>query len=588
MSSLTDALSIGLSAIQSGQTAMSVVGQNLANATTAGYSQQTVNLQSTTSGGPVGTGVDVASITQATDAPVQTAIFQANGQQGSTSTALSIAQQIQTILTSGGTSTEGADGSNDSSGTNNGSIGTTLTSLFDQLTQLTSAPNNTAVASTVISEASALAGQFNSASAGLAQLQANTSTQISQTVTQVNSLTSQIASLNTQISNAEATGGKPNDLIDQQSQLINQLSQFVDVQTVNQPMGQVNVLSSGGPLVLGNIASTFQVGSGANGTIQVTSVGTNQDADFTGGSLGGLLQAFNQDIPGVSSQLDTLANSLSSSMNELQATGLGTAGSLTAATGTVSVANPTSPLSTQSLAAPVQAGQLTISVINTATGTSTNDTININPATQSLQDVANAITTGTGGEIQATVNSTSNTLQLNAQSGFSFNFTGQDTNPPTGSGVSNPDTAGILSGLGINGLFSGVGAANITVNPTIAANPALLATSTTGEPGDTTNLQKMVAVQNQAMANGQTLSAQFTSLTTSVGTNVQQMTDLQTSQTGLLQNLSDQDQSVTGVDQNQELVNMVNAQQMIQSASEYMSAINNTMNSLLTILQPST
>lgn len=584
MSSITTALSIGLSAIQSGQTDLEVVGQNLSNANTTGYLQENVNYI-TTNSGSTGTGVDIASISQITDAPAQTAIFQGNGQQNSTSTLLGIAQQIQTILTAGGTSTSTANSSNGNAGTNNSNIGSTITSFFDQLAELTSDPSDSSVASTIVGQASLLASQFNSASTALGQLSSNVQTQISQTVSQVNTLTGQIATLNGQIANMDASGGNADSLIDQQNQAINQLSQLVDVQTVSQPEGEVNVLSSGGPLVLADQSISYQAGMNASGQMAVTQSGTNLPANFSSGTLGGLLEAYNQQIPSVSSQLDTLANSLSSAVNEIQATGIGKSGSLTSTTGTVAVADPTAPLSTQNLSSPIQAGQLVISVINAATGTSSNDAIAIDPSSMSLNDVANAIASGTGGEVQATVTQ-NNTIQLNAQSGYSFNFAGQDTNPPSGSGVSNPDTAGVLAGLGINGLFSGSGAANISVNPAIAANPNLLATSQTGEPGDTSNLQRMANLQTQSLVNGQTLSEDFTSIATTVGTSVQQMTDQQTSQTGLLQSLNDQDQSVTGVDQNQELVKMVNAQQLISAASQFMAVVNNTLTSLINIIQP--
>lgn len=128
----------------------------------------------------------------------------------------------------------------------------------------------------------------------------------------------------------------------------------------------------------------------------------------------------------------------------------------------------------------------------------------------------------------------------------------------------------------------------MAVNPALTANSGLLAVSQTGESGDTSNLQKMANLQNENLIDGQTLSDQFTSISTAVGTSVQQMTDQQTSQSGVLQNLNDQDQSVTGVDQNQELVNMLSAQQLIQSASEYLSAVNTALNSLLDIIQPGT
>jgi flagellar hook-associated protein 1 FlgK len=230
----------------------------------------------------------------------------------------------------------------------------------------------------------------------------------------------------------------------------------------------------------------------------------------------------------------------------------------------------------------VQAGQLTISVTDPS-GNRTNTTIAINPATMSLQNVASALNGVTG--LQASVNPSTNTLQITAQAGYSFDFAGRDTNPPTNSAVANPDTAGILAGLGVNGLFAGTGAHAIKVNPAIAANPGLLATSASGQPGDTANLQKMAAVQNQAVIGGQTLSAQFTTIMTGVGTSVQQMNDQQSAGTGLLQNLTNQNQSMTGVDQNQELVDLLSAQRLVQSASQYMSAVNTAMNSILGILQ---
>jgi flagellar hook-associated protein FlgK len=581
--SLFSSLSVGLSALQAGQTALQVVGQNLANANTAGYQVQTPNYVSTDYGSKIGTGVDIASISQATDAPVQAAILQANGQQNATSAQLSVAQQIQTVLTAGG-STAGAD---DAAGTNNSSIGSTLTSFFDQLTELTSTTtNNTATASTVIGQATTLASEFNSAASGLGQLRSNIGTQVGQTVASVNDLTSQLATLNTQISGVESQGGNANSLIDQQNQLLNQLSQQVDIQVVSQPHGMVNVLSSGGPLVVGDNAISYQAATNATGTISVTQTKSGQAANFTGGTLGGQLQAYNQTIPAVNTQLDTLANTLSASVNQIQATGLGSAGPLTSTQGTVSVASPTAALSTQTLGGPIQAGQLVISVTNTATGTRTNDTVAIDPSTQSLQDVATAITSATGGQVQATVNSTTNTLQLSAQSGYGFDFAGRDTIPASGGAVSNPDTSGVLSALGINGLFSGSGAAGITVNSAVGSTPGLLATSKTGEPGDSSNLAALANLQTQSLVSGQTLSQQFTTIATGVGTSVQQMTDQQTAQSGLVQNLTNQDQSVTGVDQNQELVNMVSAQQLISSASQYMEAVNSVMNSLLQILQP--
>jgi flagellar hook-associated protein FlgK len=571
-----DGFSIGLSAIQAGQVNLNVIGQNLANATTPGYNQETVNLVNQSTNG-VGTGVDVASITRYTAPPLQTAILQGNADEANSTAQLGIQQQVQTAITAGGTSTS-------TTSTSTGGIGDALTSFFDQITQLTSTPNDPSVISTVVASASALAGQLNAASSGLDVLSNSLSGQISQTVTQVNSLAGQIGTLNGQISGIVSQGGQANDLEDQRDQLINQLSQQIDVHTVDQPNGVVNVISSGGPIVLGTLSTSFQTTAGSNGTIAVTPTGSPQPQTFASGTLAGQLEQYNQGIPAVSGQLDTLANTLSAQLNEIQATGLGTNGPITSTQGTVSVADPTAPLDTQNLPAPVQGGQLVVSVTNTASGLRSNSTIDIDPSSQSLQDVATALNGVTG--LQASINPITNTLEITAQPGYSFDFAGRDTNPPAGVVVANPDTAGILAGLGVNGLFSGTGAANIAVNPTVAANPGLLATSQTGEPGDESNLERMAAVQSQSLIGGQTLSAAYTNLTTSVGTNVQQFGDQQTSQTGLVQNLTTQEQSVTGVDQNQEMANLITVQNGIQAASQYMSALNTAISSLLQIITP--
>ena len=136
------------------------------------------------------------------------------------------------------------------------------------------------------------------------------------------------------------------------------------------------------------------------------------------------------------------------------ATGLGSAGPQATATGTTSVADPTAPLATQNLPFPVQAGQLVVSVTD-PTGGRTNATVAIDPSTNSLNDVAAAITAATGGNVTASVDPTSHVLKFDAAAGYTFDFAGRDTNPAGGGAVANPDTANVLSGLGVNGLFTG-------------------------------------------------------------------------------------------------------------------------------------
>ncbi len=562
------AFAISTAALDTAQSALNVIGQNIANASTPGYHAQAVNLVSTYTPnaytGGTGTGVDVASITRYTNAPVDAAIVTANANQGSTNAQLSINQQIQTAFNSG-----------------TGGIGDQLNNFFSAVSSLTTQPDSTALRQQLISTAGTLAGQLNTAATTLGQLRTSTGTQVSQGIAQVNTLAGQIANLNKQIAASEAAGGQPNNLLDQRDSAINSLSQLIDVKTVNQPNGVVNVIGNGAGIVVGQFAATLQVGPDASGNLVVTQAGSAAPVTISAGSIGAQIQAYNTGIPAASSQLDTFSGQLIQQVNQIQATGLGLNGPQTAVTGSVSAASATAPLNSAGLPFPVQAGKLTVSVTD-ASGNRTNTTINIDPTTDSLQSVATALNGVTG--LQASVNA-SNQLQVQAQSGYSFDFAGRDTNPAGGGAVANPDTAGVLSALGVNGFFTGSSASSIAVNPAIVSNPNLVAASTTGQVGDGTNLQKLSAVQTKALIGGQTLTNSFASQAASVGNAIQSLTDQQTAQTGVMQTLTAQQQSVSGVDTNAEFVNLLSYQKMIQSASEYFTTVNTAIGYVLNMIQ---
>ncbi|HZV04097.1 MAG TPA: flagellar hook-associated protein FlgK [Gemmataceae bacterium] len=155
--------------------------------------------------------------------------------------------------------------------------------------------------------------------------------------------------------------------------------------------------------------------------------------------------------------------------------------------------------------------------------------------------------------------------------------------------VAQPDTAGILTALGLGTFFTGSKASDIAVQPALLNNPGLLAASRNGDSGDNSNLTRLAALQTQPLlANGtQTFSQGYDAITGNVATQVQALTNQQTSQQALGQQLQTQQQSVSGIDTNEELVNLMNFQQAFQVASEYIGSVNTTLQSLVQIIQPS-
>jgi flagellar hook-associated protein FlgK len=561
-----NAFPIGTSAISTGQRALDLIGQNLANAATPGYHRQAVSLVSRVVGDATGIGVDVASITRYTANPVRTAIVTGNAIQGAIDARLDIRQQVENTLNSG-----------------DGGIGDQLNSFFDQVEQLTARPDDTAARRPLIATASQLAQQFNSAAGDIDRLRSDVGGQISKAVDQVNTFASQIADLNVRIETQVKQGNQPNDLLDQRDQLVDGLSKLINVKTVDQPYGVVNVIASSAPVVVGEFATKFQVGPDSSGSLAVTQSGYTQPVTFNSGSLGAQLQEYNTDIPATRARLDSLAGELIRRVNAVQATGLPQSGPLTSTTSTASATSATAPLSSAGLPFPIAAGQLTVSVTDGATGNRTNTTLAIDPATQSLQDIAAALSGVPG--LSASVNSPSNALTIQAQAGFSFDFAGRDTNPAGGGAVANPDSSGLLAALGVNGFFTGSDASSIAVRPAVVADPNLLAASRTGQPGDATNLEAFAALRDQQVIGGRTFSAEFADQASAVGTDVQTLGDQQTAQSGVMQSLSAQEQSVTGVDQNEELVHLLDFQRMIQGASKYMSVVNSSLDEIMNIIR---
>jgi flagellar hook-associated protein 1 FlgK len=82
----------------------------------------------------------------------------------------------------------------------------------------------------------------------------------------------------------------------------------------------------------------------------------------------------------------------------------------------------------------------------------------------------------------------------------------------------------------------------------------------------------------------QTLTQAFDNIVGGVATQVQALTAQQTGQQALGKELQTQQQNVSGVDTNEELVNLMNFQRSFQYASEYISSVNTTLQSLLQII----
>jgi flagellar hook-associated protein FlgK len=652
----------GVSALNAAQTALSVIGDNLANANTPGFHRQVVDLTEMTptqiGNISIGHGVQIGDVRRLLSNTLETAITNQTYSSASTTAQLTTLQQLQTSLSP-----------------STGSLGDDIEQFFNQVEQLATQPGSTTQRAVVLGDAQNLTNAFNTLDSNLAQVRSSVDTQLSNSVGNINSLAQSIAQLNGQIQAATVAGQTPNDQLDQRDQLINQLAQAVDVRVVPASFNQVTVLAGGVPLVVGNQSTALKFSVSSSNVAQVSTADSSVTLNITGGQVGGWLAVRNQALADVQTQLDSLAGTFAQAVDNVQATGLGLSGPSTFLSGTRGARSLTQPLSQAGLAFPPQAGTLYVSVTNLATGARTLSQVNIDPATQSVNDVAAALSAIPN--LQAVTDPQTGTMQVMAKPGFAFDFagrlpttpdtsgftgtaapqvggqyTGTDNNNYTfkvvGSGtigvtpnlalqvtdtggnpvatlnigqgyspgspltvangitvqlasgtansgdtfatpvVAQPDTAGILTSLGLGTFFTGSTASDLAVQPGLSSNPSLLAGSRTGVAGDNTNLTRLAALHDQPVLGGGSLTftEAYNSVVGATATQVQQLTDQQTSQQALGQSLQAQQQSISGVDPNEEVVNLMNYQRTFQIASQYIGTVSSTLAYLLQTLQP--
>ncbi len=307
MASLGGILNIASTALQSAQTGISVVSNNVSNVNTPGYVREVANQESLVVGG-AGGGVDVKSITRAADTYLQQASLTASGNAGNYGAVSNYLDQAQKLF-----------GDPSSSNT-----------LFDQLDQVFTAFSAQAAAPSGVTQSqsiAALQGFFNQAtqiSSNLQALQAQTTTQITNDVTTVNDLLKKISDLNTVISQGTVAGSNVTGYQDLQSQYADQLSKLIDIKVSQDGSntGAITIRGSDGTALttLGRSPAVFSYDqSNGSGQLLFTPPGGQQQpygTRLTSGELEGLLHAQNTDLPNLTQQLAEFTAGTASALNQ--------------------------------------------------------------------------------------------------------------------------------------------------------------------------------------------------------------------------------------------------------------------------------
>ncbi|SEK51315.1 flagellar hook-associated protein 1 FlgK [Pseudoxanthomonas sp. GM95] len=314
---MTSLLSTGSSALLAFQRALGTVSNNVANATTEGYSRQRVDLaarigSNIASGvGYNGQGVDVASLQRLADGLVFARQVDSSGEVGRLTSLSSMAGRVDSLLSDSATG-----------------LSTPMSAFFTAARGVSSDPTSTSARDALLAAAKSLASRFNSLDNQLSTIDDETNENLKNKIGDVNQLSTEIADLNKSISSAG--GNASAELLDARDLRITKLATLIGATTVAQSDGSLNVFTIGGqPLVVGAKANTLtalqdpdrpersQVGlDTGNGTpVRLP------DSSISG-ELGGLLQFRTSVLDPARAELGRLATSVAMTFNQAQASGV--------------------------------------------------------------------------------------------------------------------------------------------------------------------------------------------------------------------------------------------------------------------------
>jgi flagellar hook-associated protein 1 len=312
MGTLTSLIDMSQQALMADQTALNVTSNNVSNQNTPGYTREVVNWQPidavTINGSTfyVAENSGQAAISQR-DRVLEQRVQQQTQVAGQSSTVESAMQEIQNVF---GLSSTSASASSTA-------VGSAMDSYFGALSQLSASPNDASVRQNVLSAANALAAAFNSSAEQLSQISSSLDQQAATVVGQVNTLTATIASLNKQIASI-SPDQDAGTLEDQRQLAISQLSQYVGLNQTTTETNGITLTTSDGALLVSGDQSYAMNTAQVSGTTHVFAGADGQDvtSGLTGGSLGGILQARDQELPVVVTALDNLAYGIGTQTNQ--------------------------------------------------------------------------------------------------------------------------------------------------------------------------------------------------------------------------------------------------------------------------------
>lgn len=326
--SIAIALQTALSGLTATQTALQVTADNIANASTEGFTRKTVDLESRRILNQ-GAGVQTGAINRIADEFVISQIRDQLSLVGEHAVVDRFLQHIQSIF---------------GSPENNQTIASKINDLKNAFETVALTPEFAANSIEAVNIARQVVQLFNTLSTTVQELRAGADAEIAQLVDIVDQRLKAVADLNQRITSAITLRQPTGALLDERDRALATIAEHLDVRAIEQSDGSVTVFTGGGELLVnGGIArdldhtAAAQLASGIayldpsdpNYPGPITGIflgGSTAPGDditnqITGGGIKALIDLRDTILPNLQSELDTLARTLTQEVNRVYNTG---------------------------------------------------------------------------------------------------------------------------------------------------------------------------------------------------------------------------------------------------------------------------
>lgn len=542
---MSASLNIASRALTTNLAALQVVGNNIANVNTEGYSRQNVALKTSgyqeRSNGFFGQGVEIATVTRNHDAYLTREANAAKSVASADGMRLSKLKQLEDLFPTGETG-----------------LGASMNSMLNAWNDVASAPSNLTARTVVLARGDEFAARVRTTAAQLDQQQLGTELQVESTVKTVNQLAQDLAAVNQRILETPRSGNTPNDLFDQRDQLISELNRYVQTSTVPSENGSVSVFISGAqPLVLGATANQLAFPAGTSPRelqfVQGSTTIPINHQQLGGGELTGLMTFLRDDLGAMKEQLDQLAFDLATEVNAQHRLGMG----LDGVAGRDLFVEPTAVAGAakdlqMALTAPNQLAAASPVLVEPGLGNSGGLSVEQMSAVSASAALANAVTVSFQADGTYTVNDTT----AGTTSAGNAYIPGQPIN---------------VNGWSMTLRGSPGTGDSFTVGPA----PAGSISQNAG------NANAILALRDKAMANGVPLADGYVSVISSLGTQVQSAKFAAEFTSQVATSTEGARSSMAGVNLDEEAARLLQFQQSYQASAKFLQIAQSTFDTLL-------